>query len=815
MKNISPYALFSLLLFTALNSFGQTYRSAPLKINDLVHTRLDLHFDYTKCYVYGKAWLTLKPHFYSTDTLRLDAKGMDIENLSLVEQGKLIPLKFSYDSLTIQVHLNRLYRAKESYTVYIGYTAKPNQLKVANDAHGLYFINPTGSEKGKPTQIWTTGEPDYNSAWFPTIDEPNQKCTDEISLNVPDKYVTLSNGRLATQMKHPDGTRTDTWKMELPQAPYLFMIAVGDFQIVKDSWHGKPVDYYLEPQYAADAKAIFGYTPEAMTFFSKILGVDFPWNKYAQIRVRGFNGGMENTTATEFNEDGQSSPRELADLPYQSGNVHELFHQWFGDYVTCESWSNLPLNESFADLGEILWAERKYGQDVADEHIYQGTQGYLNNTSEWKENLIRFDYAKKQDMFDGVTYQKGGRILNMLRHYLGNAAFYKGLHIYLTEHTFGNADAQQLRLALEEASGLDLNWFFNQWFYGSGHPILDISYHWDAASHTESVCLKQTQEGNVFILPMAVDIYAGGKTQRYQIWMRDKADTLNFPAPVQPDLVNVDAEKTTIVKKTDHKTLSEFTFQYAHAPLYVDRCEAIAAAAASQTDYIAQHILIKALDDPYYGLRIKTMRALSMDNATLKTAVLPVLIRLAAKDTSNLARAEAIATLGKLKLPENKKLFEAALASSNSYSVQAAALDAIQLTDPKDAFTLAKKYEKGSKGKLRDAIIAIYCQSGGDAEWPYVYYNFANPASVLQYNFTGKFASLTGTVANPAFAQQGIEAIADLVIRLKKYDKLTRFIEILNQVKADRLKLNDTASAAFADQAISRMSTLARSTVHD
>lgn len=147
--------------------------------------------------------------------------------------------------------------------------------------------------------------------------------------------------------------------------------------------------------------------------------------------------------------------------------------------------------------------------------------------------------------------------------------------------------------------------------------------------------------------------------------------------------------------------------------------------------------------------------------------------------------------------------------------MQGAALDAILLIDPSGAFILAKQHEKDAKGKLKDAIITIYCQSGGDAEWPYIYYNFADPASVMQYSFTGKFASLTGTVANPAFAQQGIEAIADLVIRLKKYDKLTRFIEILNQVKADRLKLNDTASAAFADQAISRMSVLARSSVHD
>jgi aminopeptidase N len=807
MKNFLLYALFAVLVLSVLNSTARVYRSAPTKINDLVHTRLDLHFDYRKCYVYGKAWLTLKPHMYPTDTLRLDAKGMDLQHISILEKGRLIPLRFSYDSLTAAIRLDRVYHRQETYMVYIQYTAKPNKLKVANDAHGLYFINPTGKEKGKPTQIWITGESNYNSSWFPTIDQPNQKCTDEISLTVPAKYVTLSNGRLASQMKHPDGTRTDTWKMELPQSPYLTMIAVGDFKIVKDSWHGKPVDYYLEPQYAANAQAIFGDTPEAMTFFSKILGVDYPWNKYAQIRVRDFNGGMENTTATEFNEDGQSSPRELADLPYQSGNVHELFHQWFGDYVTCESWSNLPLNESFADLGEILWAEYKYGKDVADEKLYQGELSYLSKPADWKKNLIRFDYARQQDMFDGVSYQKGGRILNMLRHYLGNAAFDKGLQLYLTAHAFGNADAEQLRLALEEASGLDLNWFFKQWFFGAGHPILDITYHWDPATQTQSVYVQQGDQP--FILPIAVDIYTGSQQKRYQVWLRNKTDTLRFSSSTQPDLVNVDAEKALIVKKTDHKTLKEFAFQYTHAPLYLDRMEAIDAAAANQSDSIAGHILLNALNDPYYGLRIKTMRVIDLANENMKASAAPILFQLAEKDPNNLAHAEAITTLARLKLPGNLTVFQQALATSNSFAVQGAGLTAIQAIDPGQSFLLAKHFEKDSKGKLRDAIITIYCQSGGDPEWPYVYTNFADPASPLQYKFTGRFASLTGTVANPAYAQQGIDAITNLVIQLKKYDSLPTFIKVLEQVKTNRLKLNDTASATYADEAIGRLKILA------
>ena len=356
------------------------YRATPARVNDLINTKLDVRFDYKKCFMYGKEWVTLKPHFYPTDTLRLDAKGMDIHNISIVQNGKNIPLKYVYqDSLSLAIRLDRVYHNNENYTIYISYTSKPNQLKehgsaAINDAKGLYFINPDGKDPDKPIQIWTQGETESSSAWFPTIDQPQQKTTDEITMTVPAKYVTLSNGRLATQKVNGDGTRTDTWKMDLPHSPYLFMMAVGDFKIYHDKWRGKDVDYYLEPKYAPYAKQIFGMTPELMEFYSTTLGVDYPWNKYAQIVVRDYvSGAMENTTATLHGEQVQLTDRQLLDAYYNDSRVdiaHELFHQWFGDYVTCENWTNITMNESFADFSEMLWAEHKYGKDEAGYQNY-------------------------------------------------------------------------------------------------------------------------------------------------------------------------------------------------------------------------------------------------------------------------------------------------------------------------------------------------------------------------------------------------------------------------------------------------------------
>ena len=372
------------------------FRSTAERVNDLVHTKLDAKFDYAKSQMNGKAWITLKPHFYATDSLLLDAKGMDIKQVAIVRHANNIPLKYRYDGMLLDIDLDRTYKGNETYTIYIDYTAKPNEYKgqgsaAITDAKGLYFINPLGTEKGKPTQIWTQGETEATSVYVPTIDKPNQKTTQEFYLTVPAKYVSLSNGKLMSQKNNADGTRTDYWKMDLPHAPYLFFIGVGDYAIIKDKYKDKEVNYYVEKEYAPVAKKIFGNTPEMMKYFSTITGVDYPWVKYSQITgVDYVSGAMENTTATLHSDAAQQDARQLTDENnWERVIAHELFHQWFGDLVTSESWSNLTLNESFANYSEYLWNEHKYGKDAADAHNYSDMQGYLLSGSGHKD-LVRY-----------------------------------------------------------------------------------------------------------------------------------------------------------------------------------------------------------------------------------------------------------------------------------------------------------------------------------------------------------------------------------------------------------------------------------------
>jgi aminopeptidase N len=749
-------------------SWKKLYRETAEKINNLVHTKLEVKPDFSKSYLYGKAWLTLKPHFYPTDSLRLDAKGMDIKSVALVKGNKQIPLKYTYDEWNLRIQLDKTYKSTESYIIYIDYTAKPDEFQTkygTNDflgIKGMYFIDPLEEYPDKPTQIWTQGETESSSAWFPTIDKTNQKTTQELAVTVNNKYVTLSNGKLMSQKKNADGTRTDYWKMDLPHAPYLFFLGVGEYAVIKDSWRGKEVNYYVEPEYASVAKKIFGNTPEMIEYFSKITGVPFPWVKYSQITGRDYvAGAMENTTATIHQEGAQQDARELVDGNNWEGTIaHELFHQWFGDYVTTEQWTNLTLNESFADYSQTLWDEYKYGKDAGDAENFQGMQGYLQSGSE-KKDLVRFYYSDKEDMFDAVSYQKGGRILHMLRNFVGDSAFFKSLNYYLVTNKFKSAEAHQLRLAFEEVTGRDLNWFFNQWYFGSDHPSVTIDYLYDDTAGKVKVIVKQVQKsGKIFTLPIAAEIYTGPSKTRHTLWIRNVTDTFTFNYTKRPDLINVDADKVMLWVKKDNKTLDNFIHQYRYAGNYLDRREAIEFASKNQKDTRAQELLKLALKDKYHGLRNYALAVIDMKNEEFKKSIEPVLFDMAKNDKKSTVRATALGRLSSYKKAEYAQLFNAATKDS-SYTVAGTALEALREVDAEAAMKIAKELQKQkSKGILKEAITTTVASSGDESMAEEIIGGFAKlPISQEKFQQLNALNAYLIALKNVEKVKQGVDEI--------------------------------------------------------
>ncbi len=777
---------FILLFSIILNAQDKTYQGEREKINNLVHTKLKVDFNFEKSQLNGEAWVTLTPHFYAVNKVVLDAKSFNIHEIKVndVKAG----YNYSDDELTIE--LGKTYKKGEEYIVYIKYTAKPEEVKQkgsANitDAKGLYFIDPKGEDPNKPTQVWTQGETQSNSCWFPTIDSPNQKTSQEIYMTVPDQFVTLSNGTLKSQTKNANGTRTDYWKMDQKHAPYLVFIGAGEFSIVKDSWNGLEVNYYVEPAYENEAKAIFGNTPEMITFYSNITGIPFPWDKYSQIVVRDYvSGAMENTTAVVHAEDAQQKKGQLIDNnEWESTIAHELFHHWFGDLVTAESWSNLTVNESFATYSVYLWFAHKYGKDKADANMYSDIQAYMQSQSDDKD-LVRFYYLDREDMFDTVSYQKGNAILHMLRDVLGDEAFFQGMNIYLTEHKYGTAEAQELRLAFEKVSGKDLNWFFNQWYYGSGHIKMNVTYDYNTINKTVTVNINQ--KGNTFKFPLSIDIYEDSGKTSHNVWVNNAQNSFTFQFNRLPKFINIDAKHVLLAEITDKKTIAEYIYQFNNAPHYLDRRLSLEEIIKyQQSNKEAMNSIIKALDDPYYEIRVLALENIDLFQKYNKKEVIDKVIRLAQSDPKTLVQAAAISVLGKLVDPIYKPLFEKGM-NSESYAVIGKSLTSLYLIDKQAALVKVNSLSEDTKNYLADAITIIYISEKDKTKLPFIANHILKGMFLTEDKRTQQTYGEAFRWISESDNKEAIENLTNdfvkLGLRYKKYNFDKMSVNMLNQL---------------------------------
>ena len=724
----------------------EIYQGSNPRTNDIIHTRLEVDFDWTLCRMNGKATLQVKPYFYPTSKLYLNAKGMEIKKLEILEanripvreggdadesinEGSIGPPFYVYENDSIKINLGRKFTSAESYYVVIDYVARPNELKKAGgssaitDDKGLYFVNPSGKNQFKMQQIWTQGETQANSVWFPTIDSPNEKMTQEILMKVDDKFTTLSNGSLVSSVKQKDGTRIDHWKLDQPHAPYLAMMAVGEFKKVTDvPWNTKEVSYYVEQQYEADAKLIFGDTREMIEFYSNVLGVPYAWPKYSQIVVRDYvSGAMENTSATLHGDFMvYQTAREMMDG--KKGNsviAHELFHQWFGDLVTCESWSNLSLNESFATYGEYLWEEHKFGREAADYHHWQSKQGYINSSKE--VDLIRFNYNDKEDMFDAFSYNKGSQILHMLRKAVGDQAFFASLKNYLETNKYKSAEVHNLRLAFEETTGQDLNWFFNQWYLNKGRPSLKITKKVNATSDTLSLTIEQTQDLKKFplyTLPLEIDIYRSGGSTRKHIVLVEQKQTFTFRIDGAPSLVNFDAERQLLATIDYTKTNAEYIFQAEAAPLFEDKLEALKALeSAIGEDQVLAVFKKAALNQRFTHLRHYSFQQLEKTTGTSRNEVKALLMTIYKEEKNTAIRAKALASLNRMFPGEAEvSMINDQALGEQSYAICAEALNAIAKINPQKAMSKAHVFERESGKDILFAVAALYAANGGDGQ---------------------------------------------------------------------------------------------------
>jgi len=718
------------------------YNPEATRTYDLTHTKLELAFDWEKQYVLGRAYLDMTPIFYPINQVTLDAKQFIIHDVRL--NGKSgSTLKHSYNDTQLVIDLGKFYQKGQAIKLYIDYTAQPNEGPQGGSAaitsdKGLFFINPTNEIADKPRQIWTQGETENNSKWFPTFDKPNERCTQEMYITVAQDLETLSNGTLISSKKNSDGTKTDYWKMDQPHAPYLFMMMIGDFARIQDSWNGKPLEYMVDPPYKESAKEIFNHTPEMLTFFSDLLDYPYPWDKYSQVIAEDYvSGAMENTTGVIFGDFVQKTKRELIDNENDQIVAHEMFHHWFGDLVTCESWANLTLNEGFANYSEYLWYEHKYGKDAADAIRMSEMEGYMYMAGQSGTHpLIHYGYGDKEDMFDAHSYNKGGLVLHMLRQIVGDDAFFASLSKYLKDNEYTAVETAELRMAFEETTGQDYNWFFDQWYLDKGHPILDVQY--DYADGQVMIYVDQIQEESdhrpIFILPLTTAIYdQNGKVSYHSVVIDERSDTLVIDGITSQPLATVlDGKSILLGEITEERTPEEWLAILEHSPNHFDKRIAIQNTMGNPA---VASLSAQMIDDKHHMIRMVGLETASPEqNATIK--------KLITSDPHSAVRNRALQIYSEREPANAAIVAESVFKNEKAYAPMLSAVDVIYQNDNAKGLQYAEQLMSDKSSQTIGFLASFLANTGNKKYLTYIEENLDKVGIYQLFNVFGKYSEL-------------------------------------------------------------------------
>jgi aminopeptidase N len=572
---------------------------------DILNLALDITPDFKKRTIAGRADFLFKPIAQSTRTLRLDAVDLTVD--SVTSNHKI--QNYQVTDTNIVVTFEPPIAAGEEAQLSITYRAEPRL--------GLYFRTPEQGYKPNDTQLWTQGESEEARHWFPCYDFPNEKFTSEVTCHVPEGMIVLSNGRLLAQSKDARGLATFHWRQDKPHTTYLITLVAGSFKKVEDKYRDVPLAFYVSPSDIDAAPNSFRNTRDVMEFFEKEIDVSFPWAKYDQVCVQDFHwGGMENTSQTtltsstlftEATENIRSSDALVA---------HEMAHQWFGDLVTCKDWSQVWLNEGFANYYERLYDGHKNGRDSMLYRFYGTAKSIIERTNDTRPIVSRrFDEPEQQFRNYGyLAYGKGSWVLRMLRGRLGDDLYRHCIKTYLERNRFGNVGTEQLAAVIEELSGRSFDQFFDQWIYHAHHPELEVTYAWDEKNKMARLTIVQAQRTSedvlLFNFPLTIRFKGKFGTRDETVAISDSEGDFYFPLAGSPEIVRIDPNYELLAKINFKLPAAMLAAQLADAGDVIGRLLAVEQL-AQKKDRESVTRLKQALEsDGFYGVRVEAARAL-------------------------------------------------------------------------------------------------------------------------------------------------------------------------------------------------------------
>ncbi len=576
---------------------GTRPRYAPDRPVDVEHYRIAVALFPDERRITGTTGVTARVLAPEIKRVCLDAVELEI---TAVREGDT-PRRFEHDGRILTVDLGGPRAEGSRFTIQIEYAARPRR--------GLYFVGPDAGYPDKPSMAWTQGQDEDSRYWFPCVDTPHDKATSEVIAEVPAAWYALSNGELVTDRK--DGERrTLHWRHATPHSCYLVTLAAGDLITIEAKWRDVPVTYHAARGREADARRTLARTPAMLELFSEKFGVPYPYPRYAQVFVADFIfGGMENTSATTLTDAVLLDERAALDDDEDALIAHELAHQWFGDLVTCRDWGEGWLNEGFATYAEYIWREHKDGRDAADLTLDEFAEMYFHEDGcRYRRPIATKLYDEPIDIFDHHLYDKGGRVLHMLRQVVGDDLFWKSLRVYLEKHRHGVVETRDLARAIEDATGRVLDWFFSQWVIeGAGHPELKLGTSWDADAGVMTVTVEQTQkvEGKtpLFRLPTTLRFRVGDHDVDVPIEIIEPRHAFHVRLEAEPTQVIFDPGRTILATVDHDKGLQLWASELGSATFAIDRGYAARALGAKGGPKAMAALTTALTSDPFWAVR--------------------------------------------------------------------------------------------------------------------------------------------------------------------------------------------------------------------
>lgn len=584
-------------------------RYAPPHEFRTAHMKIELDVDFQKKRIAGSCTIEIDPVRSGLEVARFDACGLDVSRVTV--DGSEAEYDYDGEQLSVKVGSGGGRRM-----VKVDYSSSPRM--------GLYFTSPDAEHPEKEVQAWTHTEAEESRYWFPCHDHCADKSSSELILTVPSEFRVISNGKLLSTKVEGDRA-TFHWREDVPHSCYLTSFVAGKFGVVTQESRGVKLNYNFPESKREDVLRYFGETPKMMEVFEDITGVKYPYLKYDQTTVEDFvAGGEENlnatTLATTYYPDAASEEdfSTSYSLPMQRPVdlvSHELAHQWFGDYVTCADWPHAWLNEGFASYFQELYLERTRGVDEMIWHLDTRTEDYFEEAEkEYRRPIVEREYVWPDDLFDSHLYPKGASMLHQLRFLVGDDAFFAGISRYLKAHALSVADTHDFRKAMEAASGMQLEEFFEQSFYKPGHPEFEVSYEWDDTQGLATLRVKQTQgtdDGTpVYKLPCEVAFYSDGKRISRRVTLDGAEQSFVFALPGKPAIVEFDPRRWLLRKTKFEKSVSLLLNQLSGSKDAYSRAEAARELGRLKAEGAIEGLARAAATEQFWHVRACAFKAL-------------------------------------------------------------------------------------------------------------------------------------------------------------------------------------------------------------